>query len=130
MDEQIFTEVACITEHNGDFCSIVLNDEYYQQFGDYKREEILNAFFVMGRDRLIREATQIDPNAKIEISDNNMYNNDILCLIFLIDQRGSFELQTHFGKLADRQISIKDGLIHAAKILLTAQQQLKEEGRL
>lgn len=128
--EQIFTEVACITEHEGDFCSIILNDEYYQQFTDHKREEILNAFFIMGRDRLVREASMVDPTIKVEISDNNMYNSGVLSLIFLVDQRGSFELQTHFGKLVDRQSSVKEALIHAAKIIMVAQEQLKSEGRL
>lgn len=117
-------EVAQITELPGDKVVFLLNERFMNTVEENMKDKIVQSFFTLARDQLMNEAENPHSLEIVRKSPLVEHQYVIMAISFLLDDNNNFSLVTYFGGYSRNEITYREGLIHAAKVVSTIEARL------
>lgn len=127
--QEIYKELLWIAEYPDKEAVMAVDDDVFSQYNDEQQAEFINSLITLGIDQISLEHLQIpmnDNTKTINISIDKRHKNIITGYSFLMNDDKDFQMLLYFGKKANPQTELKNGLYHAAKVLTTIQQNFKK----
>lgn len=115
--EDVFTEVLTITEHDNDTLSLLFNNDFLSQYDEKNQVRVIELLYDLAQHDLMEDFYHVDVDKVITVSPVDAHKNVRLVLTLLVNTEGEFRLLTYFGGKVNHNLTVRDGLLHAAQIV-------------